>query len=92
MHVFLVVYQDKERQKEIISLLGPTPDERYALLVNLGKKITDYSVDRSLLNDGKYLMINRLAESSTHVCMRVISNLQSFSLSFSAFPLIPKKV
>ena len=31
------------------------PDERYALLVNLGKKITDYSVDRSLLNDGECL-------------------------------------
>ncbi|KAK2558441.1 U5 small nuclear ribonucleoprotein 200 kDa helicase [Acropora cervicornis] len=43
--------KDKERQKEIVSLLGAMPDERYALLVNLGKKITDYSVDRSLLND-----------------------------------------
>lgn len=58
-------YQDKERQKEIISLLGPTPDERFALLVNLGKKITDYSVDRSLLNDGKYSMIKRLLDSSS---------------------------
>lgn len=56
-------YQDKERQKEIISLLGPTPDERFALLVNLGKKITDYSVDRSLLNDGKYSKIKRLPDS-----------------------------
>ena len=56
-------YQDKERQKEIISLLGPTPDERFALLVNLGKKITDYSVDRSLLNDGKYSTIKRLPDS-----------------------------
>ena len=41
-----------------MSLLGPTPDERFALLVNLGKKITDYSVDRSLLNDGKYIIFN----------------------------------
>ena len=56
-------YQDKERQKEIISLLGPTPDERFALLVNLGKKITDYSVDRSLLNDGKYSTVKRLPDS-----------------------------
>lgn len=47
--------KDKERQKEIISLLGPTPDERFALLVNLGKKITDYSVDRSLLNDDEVI-------------------------------------
>ena len=62
--LFFVVHQDKERQKEIVSLLGPTPDERFALLVNLGKKITDYSVDRSLLNDGKYSMVKRLSDSS----------------------------
>ena len=53
----MVLCQDKERQKEIVSLLGGMPDERYALLVNLGKKITDYSVDRSLLNDGDYIFI-----------------------------------
>ena len=53
----MVLCQDKERQKEIVSLLGGMPDERYALLVNLGKKITDYSVDRSLLNDGEYVYI-----------------------------------
>ncbi|RMX47508.1 hypothetical protein pdam_00002126 [Pocillopora damicornis] len=47
--------KDKERQKEIVSLLGGMPDERYALLVNLGKKITDYSVDRSLLNDDEVI-------------------------------------
>ena len=40
-----------------MSLLGTVPDERFALLVNLGKKITDYSVDRSLLNDGEYTMV-----------------------------------
>jgi hypothetical protein len=36
-----------------MSLLGNIPDERYALLVNLGKKITDYSVDRDYSNQGE---------------------------------------
>lgn len=31
------------------------PDERYALLVNLGKKITDYSVDKDVLGDGGFM-------------------------------------
>uniref|UniRef100_A0A915HM77 U5 small nuclear ribonucleoprotein 200 kDa helicase n=1 Tax=Romanomermis culicivorax TaxID=13658 RepID=A0A915HM77_ROMCU len=35
--------KDKERKKEVESLLGNLPEERYAFLVNLGKKITDYS-------------------------------------------------
>lgn len=54
LNILFCYSQDKERQKEIVSLLGAMPDERYALLVNLGKKITDYSIDRSLFNDGKY--------------------------------------
>ena len=28
-------------------------EERYALLVNLGKKITDYSIDKDAIGDGK---------------------------------------
>lgn len=47
--------KDKERKKEISSLLGNIADERYALLVNLGKKITDYSVDKEAIGDGKQL-------------------------------------
>jgi len=35
--------KDKERKKEVEMLLGALTEERYALLVNLGKKITDYS-------------------------------------------------
>ena len=34
--------KDKERKKETEGLLGPLAEERFALLVNLGKKITDF--------------------------------------------------
>lgn len=34
--------RDKERKKEIESLLGSIAEERFALMVNLGKKITDW--------------------------------------------------
>ena len=36
--------KDKDRKKEVENLLGPMPEERFALLVNLGKKITDFQV------------------------------------------------
>ena len=32
----------KEKKEEVTALLGKLPDERFALLVNLGKKITDF--------------------------------------------------
>ncbi|XP_002742418.1 U5 small nuclear ribonucleoprotein 200 kDa helicase-like, partial [Saccoglossus kowalevskii] len=35
----------KDKKRELELLLGPLADERFALLVNLGKKITDYGVD-----------------------------------------------
>ncbi|XP_002165482.2 U5 small nuclear ribonucleoprotein 200 kDa helicase isoform X1 [Hydra vulgaris] len=38
--------KDKEKKKEISALLGNMPDERYALLSNLGRKITDYLVEK----------------------------------------------
>ena len=37
---------EKERKKEIESLLGAVDDERFSLLVNLGKKLTDWSNDQ----------------------------------------------
>jgi len=40
--------KEKEKQREVNSLLGAVGDERYALLVRLGKKITDYGVDKQL--------------------------------------------
>ncbi|XP_028042040.1 putative U5 small nuclear ribonucleoprotein 200 kDa helicase, partial [Bombyx mandarina] len=46
--VLLVLKNDKlkdpEKKKEIEMLLGSIPDERFALLVNLGKKITDFNM------------------------------------------------
>ncbi|KAL0808656.1 hypothetical protein ABMA28_013091 [Loxostege sticticalis] len=36
--------KDPEKKKEIELLLGAIPDERFALLVNLGKKITDFNI------------------------------------------------
>ncbi|XP_032222645.2 U5 small nuclear ribonucleoprotein 200 kDa helicase-like isoform X1 [Nematostella vectensis] len=47
--------KDKEKLKEIVSLLGDMPDERFALLVNLGKKITDYTFDRDYSNDDEVI-------------------------------------
>ena len=34
--------REKEKKKECESLLGPIAEERFALLLNLGKKITDW--------------------------------------------------
>ena len=36
--------RDKDRKKEVENLLGQLADERFALLVNLGKKVTDFSM------------------------------------------------
>ena len=40
--------KDKERKKETELLLGMLTDERFALLVNLGKKITDWGADEKM--------------------------------------------
>lgn len=42
--------KDRERKREIDNLLGSVTDERFALLVNLGKKITDYGSDSGNAN------------------------------------------
>lgn len=39
--------KDKDRKKEIEDLVGPLAEERFALLVNLGKKITDFQTKSS---------------------------------------------
>lgn len=44
--------RDKERRKEVDLLLGQTDDTRYHVLVNLGKKITDYGGDKEIQNMG----------------------------------------
>ena len=40
--------KDKERRKEVESLLSGMPEERFALLVNLGKKITDWGSEEKM--------------------------------------------
>lgn len=50
--------RDKERRREVEQLLGPADDTRYHVLVNLGKKITDYGGDKDLQNMGKYIRNN----------------------------------
>lgn len=43
---------DKEKKKEIIPLLEGMPEERFSLLLTLGKKITDYgSAETNTTND-----------------------------------------
>ena len=44
--------RDKERRREVEQLLGQADDTRYHVLVNLGKKISDYGGDKELQNMG----------------------------------------
>ena len=37
--------QDPERKREVVSLLGEVSDERFADLVELGKRMTDFSTE-----------------------------------------------
>lgn len=53
--------RDKERRREVEQLLGPADDTRYHVLVNLGKKITDYGGDKDLQNMGNGTYINCVA-------------------------------
>lgn len=58
--------RDKERRKEIEMLLGQLEDTRYHVLVNLGKKISDYGGDKEVQNMGKqdqYFPLNKDAET-----------------------------
>lgn len=50
--------KDKEKKTDTESLLGSLADERFALLVNLGKKITDFGTDeKGIANTGTCLII-----------------------------------
>lgn len=47
--------KDKEKKSDTESLLGSLADERFALLVNLGKKITDFGTDeKGTANTGNF--------------------------------------
>ena len=43
--------REKERKREVESLLGSLAEERYALLVNLGKKISDWHTEEKMQTD-----------------------------------------
>ena len=51
--------RDKERKRDVEDLLGALADERFALLVNLGKKITDWGTDEKM-QTGKWVIILQL--------------------------------
>jgi len=44
--------RDKERQRDVEDLLGPLAQERFAVLVNLGKKITDFGAHEEKVHAG----------------------------------------
>ncbi|XP_061184302.1 U5 small nuclear ribonucleoprotein 200 kDa helicase-like isoform X1 [Saccostrea echinata] len=43
--------KDKERKREVEELLGSVAEERFAVLVNLGKKITDWGQEEKMQTD-----------------------------------------
>ena len=45
--------KDRERKKEIEALLGTLADDQFSILVNLGKKITDWSNEQLEKNSSK---------------------------------------
>ena len=46
-------FKEKEKHREISNLLGAISDERYAMLGGLGRKITDYGLDKQASAGGK---------------------------------------
>lgn len=53
--------KDREKKSDTESLLGSLADERFALLVNLGKKITDFGTDeKGIANTGIFLFVYNL--------------------------------
>jgi pre-mRNA-splicing helicase BRR2 len=44
--------KEREKKRETENLLGSTTDERFALLINLGKKITDFSSEDAIPTAG----------------------------------------
>ena len=47
--------RERDKQREISSLLGSVEDDKFALLVGLGKKITDYGAERHTTEEGEDL-------------------------------------
>lgn len=47
--------KEREKQKVIVSLLGPVEDDKFALLVGLSKKITDYGAEKHTALESEFL-------------------------------------
>ena len=45
--------KEKEKKKEISSLLGALDEEQFAMLSSLGRRITDYGTDKHSAVEGK---------------------------------------
>lgn len=65
--------RSKEKEKELELLLGKLAEERFALLVNLGKKITDYGGDKDKNPIGRSTSLQRtsLMKLPSPVCSLV---------------------
>lgn len=66
--------RDPDKRKEIDSLLGSIPEERFALLTNLGKKIIDFGPDvmkdtnEDQIDDGINVQFEESEEESDEDC------------------------
>lgn len=66
--------KEKEKKKETEALLGRLADERFALLVNLGKKITDFGAKEDVQVSGKfvqYLFLSRFLGFKTSLGLNI---------------------
>jgi len=71
--------RDKERRREVEQLLGPADDTRYHVLVNLGKKISDYGGDKELQNMGTCSRPKAAHAQSASFCFVVSAALTAVS-------------
>lgn len=76
--------RDKERRKEIDLLLGQTDDTRYHVLVNLGKKITDYGGDKEIQNMGTGKALSWAAASGTGLAKSQVTGVLRSGVVWSA--------
>ena len=45
--------KEREKKKEISSLLGPLEEDQFAMLSGLGRRITDYGADKHAAVEGE---------------------------------------
>ena len=45
--------KEKEKHREIIALLGPMEEEQFSKLSGLGRRVTDYGVDKQAMVGGE---------------------------------------